>query len=76
MDKFLFFNICVSALNIFIIIYAFSYNFFPKKWRNKVRQGTIIGLALIFITMTTMFSWLIYFYYLIFEPIIKLNFMA
>ena len=49
MEKFLFINITISALNIFIIVYAFSYNFFPKKWRNKVKQGTIIGLALIFI---------------------------
>ncbi len=49
---------------------------FQKKWRNKVKQVTIIGLALIFISMIAMFSWLIYFYYLIFEPIIKLNFMA
>ena len=50
MDQFLYFNILSSALNIFIIVYAFSYNFFPKKWRNKVKQGTIIGLALIFVT--------------------------
>jgi len=76
MDKFLFFNVCVSGLNLFIIVYAYSYNFFPKKWRNKVKQGTVIGLALIFISMITMFSWIIYFYYLIFEPIIQLNFMA
>ena len=76
MDHFLYFNILISALNIFIIIYAFSYNFFPKKWRNKVKQGTIIGLALIFITMITMFSWIIYFYYLIFKPLENLNFLA
>ena len=76
MDKFLFFNISISALNIFIIVYAFSYKFFPKKWRNKVKQGTIIGLALIFVSMITMFSWVIYFYYLIFKPLDNLNFLA
>ena len=62
MDKFLFFNILISALNIFVIIYAYSYGFFPEKWRNKVKQGTIIGLTLILMSVITMFSWVIYFY--------------
>tara|TARA_B100000941_G_C28454400_1_gene526986 strand:- start:294 stop:536 length:243 start_codon:yes stop_codon:yes gene_type:complete len=73
MDKFLFFNILISALNIFVIIYAYSYGFFPEKWRNKVKQGTIIGLTLILMSVITMFSWVIYFYYLIFEPLKKIN---
>ena len=62
MEKFLFFSIIVSALNVFIIVYAYSLNFFPKKWRKKVDQDTLVGLALIFSTMLTMFSWIIYFY--------------
>ena len=62
MEKFLFFNVIVSMLNIFIIVYAYSLNFFPKKWRKKVNQDTLVGLALIFVTMLTMFSWIIYFY--------------
>tara|TARA_Y100000768_G_scaffold46526_1_gene30327 strand:- start:69 stop:281 length:213 start_codon:yes stop_codon:yes gene_type:complete len=66
MDKFLFFSIIVTALNIFIIVYAYSLNFFPKKWRKKVNQDTLVGLALIFITMLTMFCWIIYFYFKIF----------
>ena len=66
MDKFLFFSIIVTALNIFIIVYAYSLNFFPKKWRKKVNQDTLVGLALIFITMLTMFFWIIYFYFKIF----------
>ena len=56
MDKFLFFNIIVTILNIFLIVYAYSLNFFPKKWRKKVNQDTIVGLALIFVTMFTGFS--------------------
>ncbi len=76
MDKLLFFNVCVSGLNLFIIVYAYSYKFFPKRWRNKVKQGTIIGLALIFVSMITMFSWIIYFYFFMFGSIIQLNFMA
>tara|TARA_X000001036_G_C20464080_1_gene718707 strand:- start:498 stop:740 length:243 start_codon:yes stop_codon:yes gene_type:complete len=68
MDKFLFFNIIVSALNVFIIVYAYSLNFFPTKWRKKVNQDTLVGLALIFFTMLTMFSWIIYFYFKIFKP--------
>jgi hypothetical protein len=67
MDKFLFFSIAVTALNIFIIVYAYSLNFFPKKWRKKVNQDTLVGLALIFVTMLTMFSWIIYFYFKIFN---------
>ena len=66
MEKFLFFNIIVSALNVFIIVYAYSLSFFPKKWRKNVDQDTLVGLALIFSTMLTMFSWIIYFYLKIF----------
>ena len=58
----LFFFISVSAFNVFIIVYAYSLNFFPKKWRKKVNQDTLVGLALIFVTMLTMFVWIIYFY--------------
>ena len=67
MDKFLFFNILLSAFNIFIIVYAYSLNFFPKKWRKKVNQDTLVGLALIFVTMTTMFTWIVYYYLKIFS---------
>ena len=67
MDKFFFFNISLLAFNIFIIVYAYSLNFFPKKWRKKVNQDTLVGLALIFITMLTMFSWIIYLYLKIFN---------
>ncbi len=67
MEKFLFINIVISALNIFIIVYAYSLDFFPKTWRKKINQDTLVGLALIFFTMTTMFVWIIYFYFLIFK---------
>tara|TARA_Y100000816_G_scaffold276406_1_gene245559 strand:+ start:659 stop:865 length:207 start_codon:yes stop_codon:yes gene_type:complete len=67
MEKFLFINILISALNLFIIVYAYSLNFFPKKWRKKVDQDTLVGLALIFVTMATMFVWIIYFYLLLFS---------
>ena len=68
MEKFLFFNIIVSALNIFILVYSFSLQFFPSKWRKKVNQDTIVGLAIIFSTLMTMFAWIIYFYFKIFRP--------
>ena len=67
MDKFLFINIIVSALNVFVIVYAYSLNFFPKKWRKKVDQDTIVGLALIFSTMLTGFLWIFYFFFKIFK---------
>ena len=63
MDKFLFFNIVITILNIFLIVYAYSLNFFPKKWRKKVNQDTIVGLALIFLTMFTGFIWVFYYYF-------------
>ena len=68
MEKFLFFNIIVSTFNVFIIVYAYSLNFFTKKWRKKVNQDTLVGLALIFFTMLTMFSLIIYSYFKIFTP--------
>ena len=66
MEEFLFINIIVSALNIFIIVYAYSLNFFSKKWRKKINQDTLVGLALIFLTMTTGFLWVFYFYFRLF----------
>jgi len=66
MEEFLFINIIVSALNVFIIVYAYSLNFFSKKWRKKVNQDTLVGLALIFLTMITGFLWVFYFYFKLF----------
>ncbi len=63
MENFLFINIIFTALNIFLIVYAYSLSFFPIKWRKKVDQDTKVGFALIFSTMLTMFSWIIYFYF-------------
>ena len=67
MERFLFFNIVISMLNIFIIVYAYSLNFFPKKWKNKVNQDTLVGLVLIFLTMFTCLIWVIYFYFMLFR---------
>ena len=66
MEKFLFINIIITALSLFIIIYAYSLNFFPKKWRKKVNQDTLVGLTLIFLPMLTGFLWVFYFYFRIF----------
>ena len=69
MKAFLFINIIITAFNIFILAYAYSLRFFPFKWRKKVNQDTLVGLAIIFVTMLNMFAWIIYFYYEIFDPI-------
>jgi len=66
MNQLLFLSIIFSALNVFIIVYAYSLNFFPKNWRKKVDQDSLVGLALIFVTMATMFLWVFYFYFKIF----------
>jgi hypothetical protein len=60
---FLYICIIISAFNIFIFAYAYSLKFFPIKWRKKVNQDTLVGMAIIFFTMLTMFAWIIYFYY-------------
>jgi hypothetical protein len=67
MDQFLFINIIITGLNLFVIVYAYSLSFFPKKWRKKVDQDSLVGLALIFMTMLTMFTWIIYFYFDLFK---------
>ncbi|MAH97901.1 MAG: hypothetical protein CMA12_00940 [Euryarchaeota archaeon] len=69
MKTFLFINIIITALSIFILIYAYSLKFFPKRWRKKIKQDTIVGLTIIFVTMVSMFMWVIYFYYKLFEPL-------
>ena len=69
METFLFVNIIITALNVFILVYAYSLNFYPIKWRKKINQDTLVGLAIIFITMLNMFAWVIYFYYEIFDPL-------
>ena len=66
MKIFLYLNIIFTGLNIFIIIYAYSLNFFPKTWRKKVNQDTLVGLVLILLTMTTGFLWVFYFYFKLF----------
>lgn len=66
MKTFLFLNSAVTALNIFVIVYAYSLSFFPVKWRKKIKQDTLVGLVLIFLTMCTCFLWVIYIYYKIF----------
>ena len=67
MIKFLFLNILLTFLNLFILIYSYSLKFFPIKWRKKVNQDTIVGLAIIFSTMINFFAWTIYLYLLFFE---------
>ena len=67
MDQLFFLSIIFTALNVFIIVYAYSLNFFPKKWRKKVDQDTFVGLALIFSTMLTMFLWILFFFFKIFR---------
>ena len=67
MNTFLFINIIIASLNIFILVYAYSLNFFPIKWRKKIKQDSIVGLVIIFITMLDMFVWVIYSYFSLFS---------
>ena len=76
MKLFLFINICLTGLNLFIFAYAYSLKFFPMKWRKKVKQDTLVGLAIIFISLITMFVWIVYLYYKIFEPFLQFEMLA
>jgi len=76
MKTFLFINIIFTGLTLFIFAYAYSLKFFPMKWRKKINQDTLVGLVIIFLSLITMFVWIIYFYFEIFDPIIKINFIA
>ena len=76
MKLFLFINICLTGLNLFIFAYAYSLKFFPMKWRKKVKQDTLVGLAIIFISLITMFVWIVYLYYKIFEPLLQFEMLA
>ena len=67
MINFLFINIIFTALTIFIIVYAYSLNFFLMKRKKKVNQDTLVGLALIFSTMITSFLWVFYIYFKLFK---------
>ena len=40
----------------------------PTEPQEPVNQDTLVGLAIIFVTMLNMFAWIIYFYYEIFDP--------
>ena len=71
MDQLLFLCIIITALDIFLIIYAFTITLYPKKWRKQVnkkyKNETATGITIIFVTMAACFSWIIYFYFLIFN---------
>ena len=41
---------------------------FHLNGEKKINQDTLVGLAIIFVTMLNMFAWIIYFYYEIFDP--------
>jgi len=71
MSKLLFLSIAFTALDIFLIIYAFTIPLYPKKWRKEVnkkyKNETATGVTIIFVTMAACFLWVIYFYFLIFN---------
>ena len=71
MNQLLFICIITSALNIFLVVYAFTIPLYPKKWRDKVNKkyqnDTATGVTIIFVTLATCFLWVSYFYFLIFH---------
>ena len=70
-SQLLFICIAITALDIFLIIYALTIPLYPKKWRKEVnkkyKNETATGVTIIFVTMAACFLWVIYFYFLIFD---------
>ena len=66
MNIFLFVNFILTGIVIFVLIYSYSLNFFDKEWQNKIKQDSFVGLTIIFSSMTSIFCWIIYLYFLIF----------
>ena len=71
MNIFLFVTISVTALTIFVLIYSYSLQFFSlskkgKEWRERIQQDALVGLAIIFLTLTSCFLWVLFFYFRIF----------
>ena len=71
MNIFLFTTIAVTALTIFVLIYSYSLQFFSfskkgKEWRERIKQDTLVGLAIIFLTLISCFLWVIFIYFRIF----------
>ena len=71
MEELLFLSIIITALDIFLIIYALTIPLYPLKWRNNVnrkyKNETATGVTIIFVTMAAFFLWIIYFYFMIFH---------
>ncbi len=70
MNQLLFFCIILTAFDIFLIVYALTIPLYPKKWRNEVNKKyqneTATGITIIFTTLATCLSWIIYLYFKIF----------
>ena len=66
MDQLLFLCIIITALDIFLIIYAFTIPLYPQKWRNQVNKKYKNETVTV-VTMAACFLWIIYFYFLIFH---------
>ena len=70
MNQLLFFCIILTAFDLFLIIYVLTIPLNPQKWRDKVNKKyqneTATGITIIFVTLATCFSWIIYFYFKIF----------
>ena len=71
MNIFLFTTVAVTALTIFVLIYSYSLQFFSlskkgKEWRERIKQDTLVGLAIIFLSLISCFLWVIFIYFRIF----------
>ena len=73
MNTFLYLCLLFTLLNIFLIVYAWTLQFFPKEWRDKVNRNpnslnpngnndSMTGMAIILVTAITCALWASFFY--------------
>ena len=79
MKTLLFLSLAFTLIDIFLIVYAWTLQFFPKTWREKVNSqprslnpqvnnDSLTGILIIFITAIACALWATFFYVLLLVP--------
>ena len=83
MNTFLFLCLVFTLLDIFFIVYAWTLQFFPKEWREKVNRNpntfnpdgnndSITGMVIILTTAIACALWVSFFYVQLLVPKISI----
>lgn len=77
MNLFLYICIVLTLIDAFLIIYAWTLQFFPKEWRDKVNSepnsmdpsvnnDSLTGMLIIIVTAVVCTLWGLFFYWFLF----------